>query len=62
MNRKIKTLKVYNLVNSQGIKLQLRLGVITEGLRIEHPAHIADKGYRWSFIGKNIPMPVRSEY
>ena len=60
--RKIKTLRVYNLVNSKGNKLQLHLGVITEGLRDEQPLFGADKGYRWRFIGDEIPMPVRSMY
>lgn len=57
--RKIKTIRVYNLVDSKGNKLQLELGII----QIEHEGYqisTADKGYRWRFIGKHIPMPVRS--
>lgn len=60
--KNIKTIKVYNLVNSKGNRLALEFGVITNGLRDEHPAFHADKGYRWRFIGKHIPMPVRSMY
>ena len=58
----IKTLRVYNLVDYKGAKLQLEFGVITKGLREEHPLNNADKGYRWRFIGTKIPMPVRSGY
>ena len=58
--RNIKIVRVYNLVNSKGNKLMLELGVITDGLRDEIPYFRADKGYRWRFIGRNIPMPVRS--
>ena len=59
--RNIKVVRVYNLVNSKGNKLQLRLGILKsrEG---EVCISNADKGYRWSFIGENIPMPVRSMY
>ena len=60
--RKIKTMKVFNLVNGKGTKLQLQQGIITEGLRDEYPIISSDKGYRWRFIGKEIPMPVRSYY
>lgn len=60
--RKVKTLRVYNLVDSKGNKLRLELGIITEGLRDECPLCSADKGYRWRFIGDHIPMPVRSMY
>jgi hypothetical protein len=60
--RKIDVLKVYNLVNSNGAKLRLELGIITDGLYEEYPIDNADKGFRWCFAGENIPMPVRSGY
>lgn len=60
--RKINVLRTYNLVNNKGDKLQLQQGFITEGLRDELPYCLADKGYRWRFIGTKIPMPVRSMY
>lgn len=60
--RNVKTIKVYNLVDSKGNRLALELGVITEGLRDELPNIHSDHGYRWRFIGRNIPMPVRSMY
>ena len=59
--RDIKVLKVYNLVNSNGTKLQLRLGMLKSRAG-EVCISNADKGYRWSFIGEHIPMPVRSYY
>ena len=40
----------------------MELGIITNGLRDEYPIDSNDKGYRWRFIGENIPMPVRSKY
>ena len=43
--------KVYNLVNPNGDKLQLKLGWIKE---------LSRNGWRWAFEGKKIPMPVRS--
>ena len=55
----IKTIRVYNLVDSKGNKLVLELGIIA-GKRDDVPFQPADKGYRWRFIGKYIPMPVRS--
>ena len=48
MRETIDILCVYNLVNPDGAKLQLRLGLVK------------GDGLRWSFEGKNIPMPVRS--
>lgn len=58
---KIKAFRVYNLVNSKGNKLQLELG-LTNVRREDEPWCSTDKGYRWRFIGKHIPMPVRSLY
>lgn len=55
--RNVNVLKVYNLVNSKGNKLKLRLGILRD--RVGEVCN-ADKGYRWSFEGNNIPMPVRS--
>ena len=60
--RKIETIKVYNLVDSKGNNLRLDLGRITTGVRDECPISSNDKGFRWRFVGKRIPMPVRSEY
>ena len=48
---KIVVHKVYNLVNPNGDKLQLKLGWIKDCTLY---------GWRWSFEGKKIPMPVRS--
>lgn len=57
--RDINVLKVYNLVDSKGNKVQLRLGMITGNANAIRVAS-EDQGYRWSFVGKHIPMPVRS--
>lgn len=57
--RNVKVLKVYNLVNAKGNKLQLRLGVLNS-MKGDVCIASADHGYRWSFIGEEIPMPVRS--
>jgi hypothetical protein len=57
--RNVKVLRVYNLVNSKGAKLQLKLGVL-QNQRSEICFPNADQGFRWSFEGDNIPMPVRS--
>lgn len=57
--RDIKTFRVYNLVDSKGNKITLELGIIV-CKRDDIPLESADKGYRWRFIGKHIPMPVRS--
>ena len=59
--RDIKVLRVYNLVNANGTKLQLWLGVLKNRLGDVCIAN-ADKGYRWCFNGNKIPMPVRSGY
>lgn len=56
--RNVKVIKVYNLVNSKGNKLRLRLGELKS--RDDAFVSSADQGLRWSFIGANIPMPVRS--
>lgn len=59
MKETIDVLYVYNLVDANGTKLQLRLGHIRE---IDPAGGIYnnDQGYRWSFIGTKIPMPVRN--
>ena len=53
----INIIRMYNLVNPKGKRLQLRLGVL-------HPEDrekfCGDTGYRWSFLGREIPMPVRN--
>ena len=53
---KITTLKVYNLLDSKGNKLQLKLGHIDNF----SPTYHGERGYRWSFIGTRIPMPIRN--
>lgn len=57
MMKAVKIIRVYNLVNSKGKRLQLRLCVL-------HPDDMekfcGDTGYRWSFLGTEIPMPVRA--
>jgi hypothetical protein len=55
----IETIIVYNLVNSKGNKIKLELGSIIRP-RSEYPDDSKDAGLRWRFIGKSIPMPVRS--
>ena len=57
----IKVIKVYNLVNANGTKLQLRLGLM-KNMTSDGFAVNGDEGMRWSFIGREIPMPVRSSY
>lgn len=55
---KVDIIKVYNLLDANGNKLQLRFGQI-----VAWELHFnggRDKGFRWSFIGHNIPMPVRN--
>ena len=55
MEENIDILRVYNLVDSNGTKLQLRLG------RYKYSDdYLPDKGFRWSFVGSKIPMPVRA--
>ena len=54
---KVKTFRVYNLLNANGDRLRLRLGyIVYEAGR----PYNEDSGFRWSFDGKYIPMPVRS--
>ena len=53
----INIIKAYNLLNPKGKRLQLRLGILNPENRDKF---CDDTGYRWSFIGKEIPMPVRS--
>lgn len=54
---KVTVIKVYNLLDKNGNKLLLRLGIINP----EHRTRDKDMGFRWSFVGYKIPMPVRSE-
>jgi hypothetical protein len=54
---KIRTLRVYNLQNANGERLRLNLGYTVDDYS---PAGNGNAGWRWSFEGKNIPMPVRS--
>lgn len=56
---KTKIIRVYNLVDSKGNKLRLDLGIISLN-RSADPIYNGDTGYRWRFIGKHIPMPIRS--
>ena len=51
----IKIIKVYNLVNANGTRLQLRLGDEV-GYKCRRNVN---ESLRWSFIGTKIPMPVR---
>lgn len=53
----INIVRVYNLVNSKGKRLALRLGVLP---REQWDKFNGDTGYRWSFLGTEIPMPVRA--
>lgn len=53
---KVNILKVYNLLDSKGTKLQLRFGVIDNFM----PSYHGERQFRWSFIGTKIPMPVRN--
>lgn len=59
---KIKVVKGYTFVNANGVPLHLSLGLITDGMEHVRPVDQADKGFRWMFEGKEIPMPVRSGY
>ena len=58
MRKDIDILFVYNLVDNKGNKLLLRLG---RHYKTECIPYHGDQGFRWSFVGKKIPMPVRSE-
>lgn len=60
MKENINIIVVYNLVDANGTKLQLRLGRL-KGYGDELLAYHTDQGFRWSFVGSKIPMPVRSE-
>lgn len=51
----VRTITIYNLVDSKGSHLQLRLGYI----RDKRHSH-ENAGWRWSFEGTKIPMPIRS--
>ena len=59
MKENIDIYYAYNLVDSNGTKLQLRLGRL-KGYSDELLAYHCDQGFRWSFVGPNIPMPVRA--
>ena len=59
MKENIDICYVYNLVDSNGTKLQLRLGRL-KGYSDELLAYHCDQGFRWSFVGSKIPMPVRA--
>lgn len=59
--KKIKIIRVFNLVDSHGDKLQLELGMIDHNPSdCIDPVMHGDTGLRWRFIGKSIPMPIRS--
>ena len=60
--KKTKVIRVYNLVDSKGNRLQLELGIFDPNQNDEYPLSSLDNGYRWRFIGKHIPMPIRSMY
>jgi hypothetical protein len=55
MRENIDILRVYNLVDSNGTKILLRLGRLKGS-----EDYLTDKGFRWSFVGTKIPMPVRN--
>lgn len=53
----VKPITCYNLRDPKGNKLELRYGMLLdEKGNIQHTR----SAQRWSFIGKRIPMPVRS--
>lgn len=54
---KVKTFRVYNLLNENGDKLRLCLGYVTNTTAMYEEAN---QILRWCFNGKKIPMPVRS--
>ena len=56
---KITTLRVYNLVDANKNRLRLKLGRIDDHSFYDHASY-GDKGFRWSFVGTKIPMPVRN--
>lgn len=53
----MKVLKCFNLVDKDGTPLRLNLGVLEDTCDL---LSSNDKGYRWRFLGSNIPMPVRN--
>lgn len=59
MKEPIDTIVVYNLLDSNGTKLQLRLGRL-KGYGDELRSYHCDQGFRWSFVGPKIPMPIRA--
>lgn len=59
MNKNIAVLRIYNLENANGNKLQLRLGRDEEVFATRCKGN-PDYGFRWSFVGTKIPMPVRN--
>lgn len=58
-NTNITTIRTYNLVDSNGNRLQLKLGRINVSRDVRRVG--PDQGFRWNFKGTKIPMPVRSE-
>ena len=58
MRENIDICYVYNLLDSNGNKLQLRLGRINGYANANLVCN--DRGFRWSFVGSKIPMPVRA--
>lgn len=54
----ITILRIYNLEDTNKNKLQLRLGRDEEVFANRRKGN-PDYGFRWSFIGTKIPMPVR---
>ena len=57
MMREVKIIRVYNLVNPKGNRLQLRLAKLHPD---DREKFCGDTGLRWSFLGREIPMPVRN--
>ena len=57
MLKEVKIIRVYNLVNPKGKRLQLRLCILHPD---DREKFCGDTGYRWSFLGTEIPMPVRA--
>lgn len=55
----VTVLKVYNLLNPNGSTLQLQLGI---DRNVTPRNGNEDSGLRWRFVGREIPMPVRSGY
>jgi hypothetical protein len=57
MMKEVNIIRVYNLLNHKGKRLQLRLAIIHPD---DRERNCGDTGYRWSFLGREIPMPVRN--